>query len=63
MPSCTTPMLSKMPATVNRIQPDMAMMRMASVMVTVIAPMETSLMLHSQSARPATDTSSAPFSA
>ena len=36
-PSCTTPMLSKMPATVNRIHPDMAMMRMASVIATVIA--------------------------
>ncbi len=41
MPSCTTPMFSKMPATVNRIQPDMAMMRIESVIATVMAPIVT----------------------
>ena len=41
MPSSTTPMFSKMPATTHRIQPDMATMRMTRPLTTAMAPMLT----------------------
>ena len=61
MPSCTTPMFSKMPATTHRIQPDMATMRMTSPVTTAMAPIDTASCVHSQIAIPLAETISSPF--
>ncbi len=62
MPSCTTPMFSKMPATTHRIHPDMATMRMVRPVTTAMAPMLTASWLHSQIASPLALTISRPLS-
>ena len=61
MPSCTTPMFSKMPATTHRIQPDMPMMRSTSPVTTATSPTVTRPSLHSQMAVPVAVTMSSPF--
>ena len=62
MPSCTTPMFSKMPATTHRIQPDMPMMRMTRPVTTAMAPIVMRPPLHSQTASAVAETIRKPFS-
>ena len=60
MPSCTVPTFSKIEVMTHIIQPAMLLMRIASPVVTAMAPSEIAPWLHSQSASPVVPVMSMP---